>query len=101
MASGKGLGPERAKAAKRLIAACLAEPWLMAGTGFADTKLIEAGKGKVFTTVMGHADYSMQCIGFQTVVNRGAEWVATGKVTLPVPAKFPTADATLSADAAK
>ena len=49
MASGKGLAPGRAKAAKRLLAACIAEPWLMAGTGFADTKLIEAGKGKVFT----------------------------------------------------
>jgi L-asparaginase II len=48
MASGKGFAPERAKAAKRLLAACMAEPWLMAGTGFADTKLIEAGKGKVF-----------------------------------------------------
>ncbi len=62
---------------------------------------IPYGKGKVFTTVMGHAEYSMQCVGFQTIVNRGTEWAATGKVTLPVPAKFPTATATLSADSAK
>ena len=62
---------------------------------------IPYGKGKVFTTVMGHAEYSMQCIGFQTIVNRGTEWAATGKVTIPVPPKFPTATATLSADSVK
>ena len=62
---------------------------------------IRYGKGVVFTTVMGHADYSMQCVGFQTIVNRGTEWAATGKVTIPVPAQFPTASATLSAPAAQ
>ena len=62
---------------------------------------IPYGKGKVFTTVMGHAEYSMQCVGFQSLVNRGTEWAATGKVTIPVPAQFPTATATLSADSAK
>lgn len=55
---------------------------------------IPYGKGKVFTTVMGHAEVSMKCIGFQSVVARGSEWVATNKVTLPVPEKFPTATAT-------
>ncbi|GAB4139240.1 MAG: hypothetical protein Tsb009_08050 [Planctomycetaceae bacterium] len=55
---------------------------------------IPYGKGKVFTTVMGHADYSMKCVGFQTVVSRGTEWVATGKVTLPIPKQFPTATET-------
>lgn len=58
---------------------------------------IPYGKGKVFTTVMGHAEYSMQCVGFQTIVNRGAEWVATGQVTIPVPAKFPSPTVPLSA----
>lgn len=62
---------------------------------------IPYGKGKVFTTVMGHAEYSMKCIGFQTIVDRGTEWVATGKVTIPVPEKFPTATATLSDDSTK
>ena len=55
---------------------------------------IPYGKGKVFTTVMGHADYSMKCVGFQTVVQRGAEWAATGKVTIPIPGHFPTATET-------
>jgi type 1 glutamine amidotransferase len=60
---------------------------------------IPYGKGKVFTNVMGHADYSMKCVGFQTIIDRGTEWVATGKVTIPVPEKFPTATTTLSDDA--
>jgi uncharacterized protein len=62
---------------------------------------IPYGKGVVFTTVMGHADYSMRCVGFQTIVNRGTEWVATKKVTLPVPVAFPTADKSLSVESTK
>ena len=48
MATGRGLSPLRAKAAKRLIDACMAEPWHVAGTGQHDTKLMETGKGRVF-----------------------------------------------------
>jgi type 1 glutamine amidotransferase len=47
------------------------------------------GKGRVFHTPMGHSDVSMRCAGFQTCLERGAEWAATGTVTLPVPADFP------------
>ena len=34
----------------------------------------------------------MQCAGFQTLLLRGAEWCATGKVKQKVPNDFPTAD---------
>ena len=57
--------------------------------------VLDYGKGRVFHNPMGHADYSMKCVGFQTVLQRGTEWAATGKVTIPVPAKFPTKDAVL------
>jgi type 1 glutamine amidotransferase len=50
------------------------------------------GKGRVFHTPMGHAEYSQECVGFITSLQRGAEWAATGKVTVPVPSDFPTAD---------
>ena len=60
---------------------------------------LEYGKGRVFHTVLGHADYSMNCVGFITTLQRGAEWAATGKVTIPVPKDFPTADK--SADRSK
>ena len=57
---------------------------------------IPYGQGKVFTTLFGHGDYSMKCLGFQTIVARGTEWVATDNVTIPIPAKFPTATETSS-----
>ncbi len=48
MATGTGLAPERAKAARRLFAACMAEPFYVSGTGRADLKLMQAGAGKIF-----------------------------------------------------
>lgn len=62
---------------------------------------IPYGKGRVFTTVMGHVGgndtRAIRCVGFITIMNRGAEWAATGKVTLPVPADFPKENETRSA----
>lgn len=56
--------------------------------------VLSYGKGRVFHTPMGHADYSMACKGFQETLERGTEWAATGKVeqTAALPADFPTAD---------
>ncbi|MEJ7594960.1 MAG: ThuA domain-containing protein [Planctomycetaceae bacterium] len=54
------------------------------------------GKGRVFHTPMGHAEYSVECVGFITTLLRGTEWAATGKVTFPIPADFPTAERTSS-----
>ena len=48
------------------------------------------GKGRVFHTPMGHADYSMKCVGFQDVLRRGTQWAATGKVNLDLSNNFPT-----------
>ncbi|MFT4692103.1 MAG: type 1 glutamine amidotransferase [Limisphaerales bacterium] len=57
---------------------------------------IKYGKGRVFHTPMGHARDAKApaflCTGFITTVQRGAEWVATGKVTQKLPSDFPTAD---------
>ncbi|WP_292900085.1 asparaginase [Nitratireductor sp.] len=49
MATGTGFAPDRAKAAKRIFAACMAEPFYVAGSGRADTRMMEAGKGRIFT----------------------------------------------------
>ena len=54
---------------------------------------IRYGKGRVFHTTLGHDLAAMQCVGFITTFQRGAEWAATGKVKSKVPADFPTADA--------
>lgn len=72
----------------------------MLGTGTNEPMIwvIPYGKGRVFTTVMGHAmgneNVAVRCVGFETVMARGTEWAATGKVTLPIPANFPTATET-------
>ncbi|TDB67517.1 ThuA domain-containing protein [Arundinibacter roseus] len=52
------------------------------------------GKGRIFHTPMGHVDYSVECVGFITCLLRGAQWAATGKVDIPIPADFPTEKAT-------
>jgi len=49
MATGAGLSRERAAAANRIFAACMAEPFYVAGTDRADTVMMEAGGGRVFT----------------------------------------------------
>jgi hypothetical protein len=54
------------------------------------------GKGRVFHTPMGHDLTAMRCLGFVATLQRGTEWAATGKVTLPLPESFPTADKTSS-----
>ena len=54
--------------------------------------VLDFGKGRVFHTTLGHADYSMDCVGFITTLLRGTEWAATGKVTIDVPKDFPTAE---------
>lgn len=54
---------------------------------------IAYGKGRIFHTPMGHADYSAECVGFIVTFQRGAEWAATGKVTPKnLPSDFPTAN---------
>lgn len=48
MATGTGLAPERARASKRLIEACMAEPFYVAGTGRACTKIMQLAPGRIF-----------------------------------------------------
>ncbi|AXE22004.1 ThuA domain-containing protein (plasmid) [Runella rosea] len=55
---------------------------------------IKYGKGRVFHTPLGHVDYSVECVGFITCLQRGAQWAATGKVDIPIPRDFPTENAT-------
>ena len=54
--------------------------------------VIEFGKGRVFHTPLGHADYSLESVALITLLQRGTEWAATGNVTIDRPEDFPTAD---------
>jgi type 1 glutamine amidotransferase len=55
---------------------------------------VQYGAGRVFHTPMGHDVGAMKCVGFVATLQRGTEWAATGKVTIPLPENFPTADKT-------
>jgi len=53
------------------------------------------GRGRIYTTMLGHTwtdedNPNLRCVGFQTLFARGVEWAATGNVTIPVPAEFPS-----------
>lgn len=59
---------------------------------------VDYHKARIFHLMLGHAgaspeeNPSMQCVGFQTLLSRGAEWAATGRVRQKVPACFPAAE---------
>ncbi|WP_372794467.1 ThuA domain-containing protein [Pontiella sp.] len=57
---------------------------------------VEYGKGRCFHTTLGHDAPAFEGVGFITTFLRGCEWAASGKVTLPVPDDFPTADSAAS-----
>ncbi|MBK5269658.1 MAG: ThuA domain-containing protein [Bacteroidia bacterium] len=66
--------------------------------------VVTYGKGRVYNSSMGHLwrgeiyPPAYRCVGFQTTAIRATEWLATGKVTYPVPENFPTKDSPSLAD---
>lgn len=50
---------------------------------------VKYGKGNIFHTTLGHNVLSMRDKGFMVTYARGAEWVATGDVTIPMPDTMP------------
>lgn len=72
-------------------------PVEMNGSGFEEPLVftVDYGKARIFHLMIGHVQDSyenspaMQCVGFKTLLLRGGEWAATGKVTPKVPEDFP------------
>lgn len=70
------------------------------GTGFHEPMVwwIPFGKGRVLSMMPGHLwsgqghPNAYDCVGFRTLLQRAVEWTATGKVTIPIPQDFPSAD---------
>lgn len=81
-----------------VLATAYSHPELNRGTNRHEPMLmtVNMGKGRVFHTAMGHMDYSMECVGFITTFQRGAEWAASAKVTQKVPSDFPEPQETSS-----
>lgn len=73
MATGAGLSAARATAARRLLAACMAEPFFTAGTGRADMLMMEAGQGRIFTKTGAEGVYcaAIPELGFGLAVKCG------------------------------
>ena len=46
------------------------------------------GAGRVFATMLGNDMRAVHTAGFTSTFVRGAEWVATGEVTIPLPAEL-------------
>ena len=65
------------------------------GTGLDEPQLMALtfGRGRIFHTTLGHDVTAMSSVDFIVTLQRGTEWAATGAVTQPVPANFPTAAA--------
>lgn len=99
MATGNGLTPERAKAAKRLIDACMAEPFLVAGTDRIDTRLMLAAPGRIFVKVGAEGVFCAALpelgLGIALKCDDGAERAA-GVMVAAVLAKLLHADAELA-----
>ena len=76
------------------------QPWepSLKGSGWNVPMLIAInyGQGRIFHSTLGHFDYSMECVGFITTFQRGAEWAATGEVVQEVPYDFPSEEKTSS-----
>jgi hypothetical protein len=74
----------RMRPGAKVIAAAYDDP-KMRGTGKDEPVLwtVDYGKGRVFHTTLGHDLAAMIEPGFILTFLRGAEWAATGRVTLP------------------
>jgi predicted DNA-binding protein with PD1-like motif/type 1 glutamine amidotransferase len=76
------------------------QPLVGAGTNEPMLWTVDYGKGRVFTTALGHDVEQVQTPAFVTTFARGTEWAATGKVTLPIPAAMAQSSTQQGAQAA-
>ena len=69
-----------------VLATAKAEPGKGGGPRTSQSSWLSAmAKVGVFHTTLGHDTRSISGLGFQVTLQRGTEWAATGKVTLPAP----------------
>ena len=65
------------------------------GTGKYEPVVIptQLGTGRGLNIVLGHDAAAMRNLAWQTLLLRGTEWAATGRVTLPIPENWPGSSA--------
>jgi L-asparaginase II len=100
MATGAGMSALRAKAACRLLAACMAEPFYVAGTDRADTRLMKTAPGRIFVKIGAEGVFCAALpelgLGIALKAGDGGERAAEVMVAA-VLARLLTGDAGLSA----
>lgn len=56
---------------------------------------VQSGDSRIFHSTLGsNSDNAIQCVGFITTLQRGAEWAATGVVSQEAPLDFPNSVST-------
>lgn len=104
MVTGNGLGPQRAKAAKRLMSACMAEPFLVSGTDREDAALMNAAPGRIFVKIGAEGVYCAALpdlgLGIALKCDDGASRAAETMIAA-VLAKLLSKDEALSPDLGK
>lgn len=78
----------------RTLAGAFADT-MVAGSGAWEPMLIIAqlGKGRGVNFLLGHDVHAMRNVAWQTIMLRSTEWAGTGKVTVPIPARWPSTPA--------
>jgi len=77
----------------RLLAHAFSDP-AERGTGNYEPQvwIVRYGDGRMFHNSLGHDARTMSGVGFISVTQRGTEWAATGRVTIPIPPDYPRAE---------
>lgn len=103
LATGHGVTRERAAAARRLFAACMAEPFYMAGTKRICSEIMTAGAGRIFIKTGAEGVFCAaipeQGLGIALKAEDGSERASNAAISALL-ARFLRDDAALSAQVA-
>lgn len=100
LVTGQGIAADRSAAGRRLIAACMAEPWYMSGTKRKCLQLMEAAPGRVFAKTGAEGVFCGAVpelgLGFALKIDDGTTRASEALVAATLSALFRSQDAELS-----
>lgn len=95
LVTGTGMGPDRRRAVERILAACWAEPELVAGSGRADTVVMRRLPGRIFMKTGAEGVYAggfpEHGLGFALKIDDGTTRASAGAVIALVERVLPEA----------
>ena len=100
LAAGQGVAPERAAGGRRLIEACMAEPWSMSGSERACLSLMQTAPGRVFAKTGAEGVFCGAVpelgVGFALKIEDGATRASEAAVAATLSAIFRVEDPALA-----